>query len=144
MVLFGCKLIHCIISFFSLNLWRIEFSIDCLPSGIGFFPRKKFKITVVILYNGSIPFGLLMAVLLYRIFSFHVEKFASRNWIMRVFSAEVDSDWDASAVDESAPINTTKMSTMCNGTIFNCSFAIFCVKFTWIRRVFLFLFLLKF
>lgn len=58
---------------------KIPIQLIYSPSGTGFLPKKKSKITDVMLYNGSIPFGFVMAVLLYLTFSFHKEKFASRN-----------------------------------------------------------------
>lgn len=78
------------------------------PSGIGFIPKKESKTMFVILYNGSMPFGLLRAVLLYLTFSFHFEKFASRNWRIRVGAGDDDVSCDASAAytiaDVSVPI----------------------------------------
>lgn len=81
-----------------------------LPSGIGFFPKKKSKMMFVILYNGSIPFGLVRAVLLYLTFTFHFEKFASRNWRIRVGAGDDDVSCGASAAytiaDVSVPIDS--------------------------------------
>lgn len=65
----------------------------------------------VILYNGSIPFGLVRAVLLYLTFTFHLEKFASRNRRMRVGAGDDDDvSCGASAAytiaDASVPIES--------------------------------------
>lgn len=74
---------------------------------------------LVMLYNGSIPFGFVMAVLLYLTSSFQTEKLASRNWMMRVVAGDVVSGCAASVIDENAPINISPMSIICSDFMLN-------------------------
>lgn len=99
-----------------ISLWILYFiSNRHLPSGIGFLPRKKSKTIFVMLYNGSIPLGFVMAVLLYLTFSFHTEKLASRNWMMPALPVSVCAVDTWASVD--VLISTTIISTACNGVI---------------------------